>query len=156
MMTKREDLLQIGEFAKLADTNLRTLRYYEELGLLEPDTRSSGGFRYYRNDQLDRMAAIKRLRGLGLSLREVAAAIRHDGDRSPPEVMARLQTMVEKQINLVEDRIHGMQKDLDELKRSRKRLLDVCGDCEVEFTLDNCDPCPRDQWPMPSVLRALI
>lgn len=154
-MTKRNDLIQIGEFAKLADTNLRTLRYYEELGLLEPDTRSAGGFRLYRADQLDRMAAIKRLRDLGLSLCEVAAAIRHEGDRSPSAIVARLQTIVAKQITLVEDRILRMQKDLDELKGARLRLLDVCRHCDVEISRETCDPCPRDQRPMPAVLRAL-
>jgi DNA-binding transcriptional MerR regulator len=155
-MTMRDDLLQIGEFAKLAGTNLRTLRYYEELGLLEPDNRSAGGFRYYRRDQLDRMAAIKRLRDLGLSLRDVAAAIRRDGERSAPEVMARLQAMVEKQIDLVEHRIERLQKDLAELQSSRRRLLDMCRHCGVAMSRESCDPCPKDQAPMPAVLRALI
>ena len=70
-----DDLMQIGEFAKQADTNLRTLRYYEELGLIKPARRSSGKFRHYSLDQLKRVAAIKRLQGLGLSLDEVQEII---------------------------------------------------------------------------------
>ena len=74
-MSEDQDLLQIGEFARLAESNLRTIRYYEELGLLTPASRSSGGFRYYRHDQLDRMVAIKRLQDLGLSLKEIAETV---------------------------------------------------------------------------------
>ena len=51
-MTEREDLMQIGKFAKLTGSNLRTLRYYEELGLIEPASRSDGGFRLYSRNQL--------------------------------------------------------------------------------------------------------
>jgi hypothetical protein len=47
-MTQARKLLKIGAFAELAGTNLRTLCYYEEVGLLQPAARSSGGFRYYR------------------------------------------------------------------------------------------------------------
>ena len=47
-MTQARKLLKIGAFAELAGTNLRTPCYYEEVGLLQPAGRSSGGFRYYR------------------------------------------------------------------------------------------------------------
>ena len=56
---QHDHLLKIGDFAKLADTNLRTLRYYEELGLLTPAERSDGGFRHYRATDVNRVRAIK-------------------------------------------------------------------------------------------------
>ena len=52
-MTSQEDLVKIGDFARLAHTNLRTLRYYEEIGLLQPALRSDGGFRYFRQTDLN-------------------------------------------------------------------------------------------------------
>ena len=61
-----KQLLKIGDFAKLAGTNLRTLRYYEEIGLLQPASRSTGGFRYYRSEDLDRLRMVTSLKGLGL------------------------------------------------------------------------------------------
>jgi len=150
-----DELLRIGEFAKLAGTNLRTLRYYEELGLIEPDTRSVGGFRYYRRSQMDRMAAIRRLQDLGLPLKEVAAAIRSDGPAETP-VLDRLQSVIETHIGLIEDRMKRLESDLQELRASRQRLLDVCRHCEGPLSIEHCDPCPRDQLPMPAVLRALL
>ena len=52
-MSQEPKLHKIGVFAKMAGTNLRTLRYYEEVGLLQPAARSNGGFRYYRDSDLN-------------------------------------------------------------------------------------------------------
>ena len=59
-----KDLIKIGDFAELAGTNLRTLRYYEEIGLLAPAARSAGGFRYYRREDLDRLRMVASLQDL--------------------------------------------------------------------------------------------
>jgi DNA-binding transcriptional MerR regulator len=155
MSSPPRDLLRIGEFAKLAGTNLRTLRYYEELGLIEPDTRSGGGFRYYRRSQLERMHAIKRLQELGLPLKEVAGALRGDGPGATP-VLDRLRSVIESHIALVAARIQRLQSDLEDLHASHRRLLDVCVSCEGPLSREHCDPCPHDQMPMPAVLRALL
>ena len=77
-MSVQPDLLKIGDFAKLANTNLRTLRYYEELGLIQPATRSQGGFRYYRHTDIHRVQMIRDLQELGLHLdriRELMAVL---------------------------------------------------------------------------------
>src|SRR4051812_49004365 len=79
-------LLKIGDFARLADTNLRTLRYYEELGLLAPASRSQGGFRYYRRTDVNRVHMIRDLQELGLQLdriRELMAARENGEEREP-------------------------------------------------------------------------
>lgn len=154
-MTQRKDLVQIGEFAKLAGTNLRTLRYYEELGLLAPASRSDGGFRYYEKAQLDRMTAIKRLQDLGLSLKEIAAAVVVDGN-GDDDIVSRLRGALERQITLTDTRIKKLAADLEELQDCRKRLLEMCASCNATFSREHCDPCPRDHEPMPAVLRALL
>jgi DNA-binding transcriptional MerR regulator len=64
--------LQIGEAANRAGLTQRTLRYYEELGLLKPASRMEGGFRLYSNDDVERIDYIKNLRDvLGFSLAEI-------------------------------------------------------------------------------------
>src|SRR5688572_29001550 len=67
-MITQDGLLKIGDFARLAGTNLRTLRYYEEIGLLVPAARSQGGFRYYRGTDLNRLNMVRDLQELGLHL----------------------------------------------------------------------------------------
>ncbi len=153
-MDPRHQLMQIGEFAKLAGTNLRTLRYYEELALLQPADRSEGGFRLYRRSQLDRLEAIKRLQSLGLSLKEIADAL---GPAQPcASVLGQLRPALERQIALTSDKIERLQAELGQLTTARQRLIDVCQHCDEHPSLERCDPCPHDQVPLPPVLRALL
>lgn len=68
---------QIGEVAERVDLSLRTVRYYEERGLIVPEERTSGGFRLYNDQNIDRLLMIKQMKPLGFSLqqmREVLAA----------------------------------------------------------------------------------
>lgn len=155
-MSANQERLQIGEFARLAGSNLRTLRYYEELGLLKPVSRSSGGFRYYERRQLDRMVAIKRLQDLGLSLREIAERIIGNGQPSGPELLGRLRSTLEKQIALTETRIEAMQRDLDDLQQSRDRLVEMCQGCDVQFSRENCDPCSKGNGSLSTMILGLL
>jgi MerR family transcriptional regulator, copper efflux regulator len=68
---KSASLLQIGEVADRVGLSLRTVRYYEEQGLLTPETRSTGGFRLYSEDQIDRLAVIKQMKPLGFTVQEM-------------------------------------------------------------------------------------
>jgi DNA-binding transcriptional MerR regulator len=63
-------LRQIGEVAERAGVSLRTVRYYEEQGLVVPKTRTSGGFRLYSDDQIDRLELITQMKPLGFSVEE--------------------------------------------------------------------------------------
>jgi MerR family copper efflux transcriptional regulator len=65
------DLLQIGEVADRVGLSLRTVRYYEEQGLLAPQTRTTGGFRLYAEEQVDRLALIKQMKPLGFTVQEM-------------------------------------------------------------------------------------
>jgi MerR family copper efflux transcriptional regulator len=64
-------LLQIGEVAERIGLSLRTVRYYEEQGLLTPDSRTSGGFRLFSEDQVDRLALIKQMKPIGFAVQEM-------------------------------------------------------------------------------------
>ena len=67
-----ERFLQIGEAAERANLTQRTLRYYEEKGLLNPPTRMDGGFRLYSPEDIERIDRIKQLKELlGFSLAEI-------------------------------------------------------------------------------------
>jgi DNA-binding transcriptional MerR regulator len=64
--------LQIGEVAERTGVTQRTLRFYEEKGLLKPPTRMEGGFRLYSEADVDRVERIKRLQSLlGLTLADI-------------------------------------------------------------------------------------
>ncbi|MCY7289066.1 MAG: MerR family transcriptional regulator [Cryobacterium sp.] len=65
-------IMQIGELAEKSRMSLRTIRHYDEVGLLKPSGRSEGGFRLYSPDDLDRLLAIRRIKALGFSLEDMA------------------------------------------------------------------------------------
>jgi len=64
-------MLQIGEVAEQAGLSLRTVRYYEETGLLKPAMRTDGGFRLYTAEHVDRLALIKRMKPLGFTVQQM-------------------------------------------------------------------------------------
>lgn len=63
--------MQIGEVAERTGLSLRTIRYYGEVGLVEPSARSRGGFRLYTADDVDRLQLIKRMKPLNFPLEEM-------------------------------------------------------------------------------------
>jgi DNA-binding transcriptional MerR regulator len=72
MEREDEQLLQIGEVARLTGFPTKTLRYYDDLGLVRPATRSAGGFRLYGPEELARLEFVKQAKLIGLRLDETA------------------------------------------------------------------------------------
>lgn len=62
---------QIGEAAERAELSLRSVRYYEEMGLVAPESRTAGGFRLYTDEHVHRLQLIRRMKPLGFSLQEM-------------------------------------------------------------------------------------
>ncbi|SNR60123.1 DNA-binding transcriptional regulator, MerR family [Blastococcus mobilis] len=69
--TPRGELMQIGQVAERTGLSLRTIRFYEENGLVIPTARSEGGFRLYSENEVARLEVIKRMKPLGFSLEEM-------------------------------------------------------------------------------------
>lgn len=67
--------MRIGELAEIAGVTPRTIRYYENLGLLRPNEREGKGFRYYTQTELAKLQKIDCLKSLGLTLEEITAVI---------------------------------------------------------------------------------
>ncbi len=63
--------MQIGEFSELSGVSIKTLRYYEEVGLLPAPNRTKSGYRDYSNQLLGRLQFIKNAKAVGFSLREI-------------------------------------------------------------------------------------
>ncbi|GAA2945066.1 MerR family transcriptional regulator [Streptomyces enissocaesilis] len=68
-MTERQ--MQIGEVAERTRLSLRTIRHYEEVGLVTPSARSKGGFRLYTGADVERLMVIRRMKPLDFSLEEM-------------------------------------------------------------------------------------
>lgn len=64
-------MMHIGEMAQRTGLSHRTMRHYEEVGLVQPSGRSEGGFRLYTEDDLERLLLIRRMKPLGYSIEEM-------------------------------------------------------------------------------------
>src|SRR6266567_566912 len=73
---QRPHLIRIGDLARQTGKSVRAIHLYEELGLLLPTTRSSGGFRLYEASAVERVKWIDLLHGLGFSLQEMRDVLR--------------------------------------------------------------------------------
>jgi DNA-binding transcriptional MerR regulator len=115
--------LQIGEVAERTGVTQRTLRFYEEKGLLKPPSRLEGGFRLYSEDDIQRVERIKRLQTLlGLSLADIKemveaeevklqlrATYRRDADIA--ERRAKIEKAIEvtrHQIDVIDGKLQAM------------------------------------------------
>ena len=139
-----EPRYQIGEVAKRTGLTQRTLRFYEEKGLLTPADRMEGGFRLYSESDISRVELIKKLQGLlGFALAEIKdmvaaeelrAQIRatHRPNRDLTERLERIQQIevaLRRQLEVVEPKIEQlteMRADLREhLETVEQRLAEI-------------------------------
>jgi MerR family copper efflux transcriptional regulator len=100
-----ERLMQIGEIAERTDMSLRTLRHYDEIGLLVPSARSEGGYRLYTEEDLARLLVIRRMKPLGYTLDDmqtVMALLRADGEVDPESWSSVLREAIKRRQELSE------------------------------------------------------
>jgi DNA-binding transcriptional MerR regulator len=141
MSTTAPRALRIGEVAKRAGVTPRTIRYYEELGLLASATlRAKGAHRLYSEADVDRLRELIRLRDLlGLSLEELVrlgeaeearAALRDQWHGNPTgeervAILERGFELVQQQLELVDARRRSLDEFAAELERKVARLREL-------------------------------
>lgn len=131
--------LRIGEVAKLAGTTPRTIRYYEEIGLLPAASgRQPGAHRTYAEADVERLTELLRLKDLlGLSLEELKELVEAEGARAElrrewqdgvedpvrrRQILEQSLTYTARQLDLVRRRRDEISKLEDELVSRRKRV----------------------------------
>ncbi len=112
--------LSIGQLSKESGVPSKTIRYYEEVGLLPPSARAENGYRVYGERDVDVLRFIKRARDLGFPLEHTAAllALWRDGSRASADVRA----LAEQHVALVEEKI----AELESMKRTLVDLMERC------------------------------
>ena len=85
----------VSQVARIANVTVRTLHYYEEIGLLVPAARSEAGYRLYDSANLDRLRQIQMGRDLGLSLEEVRRSLDEAGSDRRSILLRQRRQLVE-------------------------------------------------------------
>ncbi len=126
-----QGLLQIGEAAARVGLSLRTVRYYEEVGLFAPSARSPGGFRLYSEDDVQRLRVLKGMQPFGLTLEEIrelmdlldaaegAGAV---ADETLAEGLARYAERADERVAKLEGHLSEVRRLRARIERHRERL----------------------------------
>ena len=113
----------IGELAKLVAVSPRTIRYYEEIGLLNSIRRIEGGRRVYTDQDYQRLRFIKRLKHLGLTLAEMQELKDiYQIHRTNRKVLPRLLELLETHVEKIEKRIRNLEKLRSEILTYHERI----------------------------------
>ncbi|MCZ7415402.1 MerR family transcriptional regulator [Streptomyces sp. WMMC897] len=112
-----ERQMQIGEVAERTGLSLRTIRHYEEVGLVTPSARSKGGFRLYNEADVERLMVVRRMKPLDFSLEEMrellAATDALNAAEAPPGAeLERLRERVESYHKVAQARCEKLRSQL--------------------------------------------
>ena len=124
-------LLRIQEVAATLGLTPRTIRYYEELGLLTPAARSEGDYRLYDDDDVERLRFIKDLRDeAGFSLAEISQLLEDEAARSRNRVRFRATRDVAERRAIIHDALARIDRQVASLQAKAERLQAMIGDAE--------------------------
>ena len=115
--------MRIGEIAERAGVTPRTIRYYEDLGLLDPGEREGHGFRYYTEVELARLKKIDALKQLGLTLEEIGGVINlYCEDPTGLSGKQRLVEILQAHLEETNEKIEALQQFRSELQANIARF----------------------------------
>jgi Cu(I)-responsive transcriptional regulator len=139
-LDKGMHMLAIGTLSRKTGTKVQTIRYYEQIGLMNEAGRTSGGQRRYYEKDLDRLAFIRHSRQLGFSLDSIRELL--DLSDNPAQSCAEADSIARRQLRQVEQRI----KRLQALKKELKRMVAECdgesvAECKVLEVLRDHSEC---------------
>ncbi len=137
------ELMQVGDLARESGKTVRAIHLYEEMGLLQPATRSKGRFRLYDPDALVRIRWIGKLQSLGFSLTDIKAIVKDlGGEASAPSAMTKVRDVYKQKLDETRKQIAELRALETEILASLE-YLDTCAEhvCEPHRTLPTCECC---------------
>ncbi len=113
----------IGELSRLVNLSQRTIRYYEEIGLLHSVRRIENGKRVFTGDDVRRLKFINRLKVLGLSLAEMVELEKiYRRQRNNREILPKLLALLDERAEQIDDRISQLVALKKEIREYQERL----------------------------------
>lgn len=138
---QNQRLLKVGELAKAVKKTVRAIHLYEELGLLAPVSRSSGGFRLYTPDAVLRVTWIQKLQDMGFALADIQGLLREwEGATSAGTGMRRVRELFEQKLRETRETITKLRALETDLQASLA-YLESCGACEPSHVHSDCAGC---------------
>lgn len=130
-----EKPLTTGDLARACETTVRTVRFYEEAGVLRPENRTEGGHRLFGEEDLQKLKLIMDFREAGLSLNEIRRMFQLKREHDTPEAASQAMS------GLLEDQIADMQRKIEVLRKLREELALTVS------MIQDCRPCDKAEFP---------
>ena len=111
--------MNVGEAARRAGLPAKTIRYYEEIGLIAP-ARADNGYRAYSGDDVHRLAFLKRARALGFSIEDCRQLMALYRDRS--RASADVRRIAEAHVQAIEEKL----RELQAMRTTLQKLIHAC------------------------------
>ena len=125
-----------GDLARATGNTVRTIRFYEEQGLLRPAVVSEGGHRRYTAEDLEKLRLIADLRELGLPLSEIRAVLDlRDGCTTAAEFAVRFE-------RVLVGHIEQAQRRLERLRRVKRELTEALSAIQTRLACRDTQRCP--------------
>jgi MerR family transcriptional regulator, repressor of the yfmOP operon len=137
-------LLTVRDAAERLGVTPRTLKYYEERGLVSP-SRSEGRYRLYDEEDLKRFGRILRLRSLGFSLHSITEMLKRPlepvegGHRFSTESLQQIRDAIAQQVEALDARIEAVRRELKEAQALRAELVPDLDYLERRLAGENAD-----------------
>lgn len=129
-------LLSIGEFSKICEVSTKTLRYYDEIGLINPDEiNPENGYRYYSIRQLKKLLFINRLKSYNFSLEEIKAILELEEDQSEEKLCSALNRKrreIQGKLDTFEYTLKQMSNDILNLEKGMP-IMSYLDDIEIQL-----------------------
>ncbi len=108
--------MRIGELARRTGTTAKTIRYYEEIGLLPEPNRDINDYRDYSDDAVDRLRFIRDAQATGLTLTEIASIL---------DLRSQGESTCHHVVELLERHMTALDKHIETLRKTRKKLASL-------------------------------
>lgn len=141
---RRDGLLTTGDMARLSGSTLRTVRFYEEAGILVPQHRTDGGHRLFAHWELKKLELVTDLRAAGFSLESIKELLQlKDSASNGAEASELLLARLTDQLGTIKERLAVLQRVMDSLS-SACEYLERCSDCTTSPLFPKrCCECER-------------
>ena len=128
-------MLSIGEFSNICKVSTKTLRYYDEIGLILPnEINNENGYRYYSIEQLETMLFIKRLKSYNFSLEEIKIILKSEELKEEKlySYLIKKQREIHKQMKELNNTLEQINNDILNLKQG-KSIMSYMEDLDVKL-----------------------
>lgn len=155
---KPNNLMKIGELAERAGITPRTIRLYQELGLLKPADHSKGGFRLFSEDELKKLQFIHDLKLLDIPLAQIVTLFEaRTKGKTTREAADRMIVELRDKLNIINSRVETYSR----MKAEIERIIEIysscpeCGSLPGKNVCYNCEILTSREY-IPQLLEAIL